>query len=105
MCFLFLSVQVLSQEILWQKTFGGVHSEYLYDVKSTPDYGFLLAGSSFSNESGNKSEKGQGDLDYFLWKMDENGGVAGGIIGEEAVRELFNNSYDYNNGTPFIHKR
>lgn len=74
------SVQVLSQEILWQKTFGGVHSEYLYDVKSTPDYGFLLAGSSFSNESGNKSEKGQGDLDYFLWKMDENGGVAGGLV-------------------------
>lgn len=65
------SVQVLSQEILWQKTFGGVHSEYIYDVKSTPDYGFLLAGSSFSNESGNKSEKGQGDLDYFLWKMYE----------------------------------
>ena len=62
-----------SQQIEWQQVLGGVHSEYLYDVKSTPDYGFLLAGSSFSEDSGNKSEKGQGDLDYFLWKMDESG--------------------------------
>lgn len=62
-----------AQEIQWQQVLGGVHSEYLYDVKATPDYGFLLAGSSFSDESGNKSGKGQGNLDYFLWKMDESG--------------------------------
>ena len=62
-----------AQSIEWQQVLGGIHSEYLYDVKSTPDYGFLLAGSSFSEDSGNKSEKGQGDLDYFLWKMDESG--------------------------------
>ena len=62
-----------AQEIEWQQVLGGVHSEYLYDVKATPDYGFLLAGSSFSEDSGNKSGKGRGDLDYFLWKMDESG--------------------------------
>lgn len=62
-----------SQEIEWQQVLGGIHSEYLYDLKATPDYGFILAGSSFSADSGNKSEKGQGDLDYFLWKMDEAG--------------------------------
>ena len=33
------------------------------------------------------------------------GGILGSFLGEDAVRELFNNSYDYNNGTPFIHKR
>lgn len=52
---------------------GGVHSEYLYDLKATPDYGFLLVGSSFSGKTGNKTNTGQGDLDYFLWKMDEQG--------------------------------
>jgi len=68
-----LSPLIYSQEIQWQQVLGGIHSEYLYDLKATPDYGFLLAGSSFSGESGNKSDKGQGDLDYFLWKMDESG--------------------------------
>ena len=62
-----------SQSIEWQQVLGGAHSEYLYDVKATPDYGFLLAGSSFSGKTGNKAEAGQGDLDYFLWKMDESG--------------------------------
>src|SRR5690606_20204165 len=71
--FLIPLFQAYSQEIQWQQVLGGVHSEYLYDLKATPDYGFLLAGSSFSEDSGTKSEKGQGDLDYFLWKMDESG--------------------------------
>lgn len=65
--------KVNSQAIEWQQVLGGAHSEYMYDVKATPDYGFLIVGSSFSEKSGNKSEKGQGDLDYFLWKMDESG--------------------------------
>jgi len=67
------SVSVRSQKIEWQQVLGGAHSEYLYDVKATPDYGFLLAGSSFSGKTGTKTEAGQGDLDYFLWKMDESG--------------------------------
>ena len=68
-----LSPLIYSQEIQWQQVLGGIHSEYLYDLKATPDYGFLLAGSSFSGESGNKTDKEKGDLDYFLWKMDESG--------------------------------
>lgn len=62
-----------AQDIEWQQVLGGIHSEYLYDVKATPDYGFLLAGSSFSGTTGNKSGESRGDLDYFLWKMDESG--------------------------------
>lgn len=71
--FFFFAFFSLAQDIEWQQVLGGVHSEYLYDLKATPDYGFVLAGSSFSADSGNKSGKGQGDLDYFLWKMDESG--------------------------------
>lgn len=64
---------VFGQSIDWEKTIGGNKSEYLHDMKATPDFGFILAGSSFSEDSGNKTEKGKGDLDYFLWKMDEEG--------------------------------
>ncbi len=64
-----------AQEVLWEKSFGGKQSEYLLDVVPTADYGFLLAGSSLSDKSGNKDNKGQGDLDYWLWKMSERGDI------------------------------
>lgn len=70
---LLLFSSIYSQDIEWQQVIGGAHSEYLYDLKATPDYGFLLVGSSYSDNSGNKTEKGKGDLDYFLWKMNEKG--------------------------------
>src|SRR5690606_21790367 len=62
-----------SQKVIWEKTIGGAHADYLFDMVPTLDYGFLLAGSSLSDKSGLKSQKGQGNLDYFLWKMDKNG--------------------------------
>lgn len=62
-----------SQKVVWKKTIGGAHSEYLFDMVPTLDYGFLLAGSSLSGKSGLKAQKSQGNLDYFLWKMDKNG--------------------------------
>lgn len=62
-----------SQDILWEKSYGGKHSEYLFDAQATADYGFILAGSSLSNKTGNKSDNNNGDLDYWVWKMDEKG--------------------------------
>lgn len=73
--FLLSATLVFSQDILWEKSYGGKHAEYLYDAIPTPDYGFILAGSSVSGKNGNKDEKNNGDLDYFLWKMDENGNL------------------------------
>ncbi len=70
---IFFTSTIHSQEILWEVTLGGEHSEYLYDMQGTPDYGFILAGSSLSEDSGNKEEAGKGDLDFLLWKLDENG--------------------------------
>jgi hypothetical protein len=43
------------------------------DVIPTPDYGFILAGSSLSKKTGNKTEDNRGNLDYWIWKMDEKG--------------------------------
>lgn len=62
-----------SQDILWEKSYGGEHGDYLFDAVPTPDYGFILAGSSLSKKSGNKTEDNRGDLDYWVWKMDEKG--------------------------------
>jgi len=62
-----------AQEILWEKSYGGLHADYLTDMQPTADYGFLIAGSSLSNKSGNKSDDNKGNLDYWIWKMDENG--------------------------------
>lgn len=70
---LFFSIQIYSQDILWEKSYGGKHAEYLFDAIPTPDYGFILAGSSISNKSGNKSDESKGNFDYWLWKMNEHG--------------------------------
>lgn len=65
--------QGYGQKVLWEKTIGGEHSEYLFDMVPTLDYGFILAGSSLSDKTGLKKQKGAGNLDYFLWKMDKYG--------------------------------
>ncbi len=62
-----------SQDILWEKSYGGIHSDYLFDAQPTADYGFILAGSSLSNKTGNKTDDNSGDLDYWIWKMTEKG--------------------------------
>jgi hypothetical protein len=62
-----------SQDILWEKSFGGKHAEYLFDVQPTADNGFILAGSSLSGKTGLKTEANNGDLDYWVWKIDEEG--------------------------------
>ena len=71
----FCAFTVQSQDILWEKSYGGKHAEFLFDAIPTPDYGFILAGSSISNKNGNKSDNNQGDLDYWVWKMDDKGGL------------------------------
>ena len=71
--FLFIPLFIQSQNILWEKSYGGNFADYLFDVQPTADYGFILAGSSLSDKSGTKEEDNQGDLDYWVWKMDENG--------------------------------
>lgn len=71
--FILLSVFTYSQDILWEKSYGGIHADYLFDAQPTADYGFILAGSSLSNKTGNKTDDNHGDLDYWIWKMNEKG--------------------------------
>jgi len=70
-----ISLSVSAQDILWDKSYGGLHADYLFDAKPTQDYGFILAGSSISDKSGNKQDKSFGNMDYWVWKMDQNGSL------------------------------
>ncbi len=71
--------------ILWQKNLGGSLSDFAFNVIQTVDGGYLVAGSSFSNDGdvvGN-----QGFYDYLVVKLDSAGNVlwskSFGGVGEE----------------------
>jgi len=70
---LLLAIQHQAQDILWEKTLGGKHAEFLNDAIATPDYGFIVAGSSLSKKAGTTSKTNNGDFDYFIGKIDEHG--------------------------------
>nr|WP_322622862.1 T9SS type A sorting domain-containing protein [uncultured Flavobacterium sp.] len=72
-CALLCCMTIQAQNILWEKSYGGKQAEYLLDAQPTADYGFILAGASLSKKSGNKDEENIGDLDFWIWKMDEGG--------------------------------
>ncbi|KAA9325979.1 LamG-like jellyroll fold domain-containing protein [Adhaeribacter soli] len=57
----------------WDKTFGGTDSEIAEDIIQTADGNFLLAGSSMSGISGNKTTASRGSMDIWLIKLDANG--------------------------------
>lgn len=64
-----------AQNILWENSYGGSRAEYLLDAIATPDQGYLMAGSTISNRSGDIQTDTKGDLDYWLWKMNANGEI------------------------------
>ena len=61
---------------IWEKTFGtsdGAGENILYTAIETADSGFLLGGISSGNISGDKSETGYGNFDFWIIKTDNNG--------------------------------
>jgi hypothetical protein len=60
-------------KIQWDKTIGGSGTEYIDYIKQTDDGGFVLAGSTDSNISGEKSENSRGFVDYWVVRLDANG--------------------------------
>ncbi|WP_158267548.1 GEVED domain-containing protein [Adhaeribacter arboris] len=60
-------------EKIWDKRFGGILDEELRASVQTSDGGYLLAGKSFSNKSGNKTQNSQGSSDYWIVKTDADG--------------------------------
>lgn len=58
---------------IWDRRFGGDNDDYLYEVRSTADGGFLLGGYSFSGISGDRTQSNRGQCDYWIVKIDANG--------------------------------
>lgn len=64
--------------IQWQKTIGGNRLDVLRSIKQTDDGGYIVAGSSYSGVSGEKTEPSRGinaTLDYWILKLDANGAI------------------------------
>ncbi|MCH7965298.1 MAG: T9SS type A sorting domain-containing protein [Bacteroidetes bacterium] len=63
-CSLFLSY-VLTAQVTFQKTFGGMSTDYAYSVQQTKDEGYIIAGYTLSF--------GEGNRDAYLIRTDVNG--------------------------------
>ncbi|HYK45000.1 MAG TPA: T9SS type A sorting domain-containing protein [Parafilimonas sp.] len=59
----------------WDKTIGGSADDELYSVLQTNDGGYLLGGLSWSNISGEKTQKSKGYCDYWIVKVDSFGTI------------------------------
>ncbi|QMU31043.1 T9SS type A sorting domain-containing protein [Adhaeribacter radiodurans] len=62
-------------EKLWDKRYGGNLEEKLGSFSDTQGGGFLLAGSSYSGISGDKSQVSQGNNDFWLVQIDQDGNL------------------------------
>jgi hypothetical protein len=52
----------------------------LFDIEQTPDGGYVLGGSSNSSISGDKTENGKGEDDYWVVKLYGNSNLIRGLI-------------------------
>lgn len=59
--------------IQWDKTIGGSGTEYIDHIVQTGDGGYILAGSSNSRISGDKTQDSIGYYDYWVVKLDKTG--------------------------------
>jgi hypothetical protein len=62
-------------DVEWNKTIGGSGTELIDNIVQTSDGGYILAGSSDSYTSGEKSEDSRGFFDYWAVKLDKNGNI------------------------------
>ncbi|MBK8875495.1 MAG: T9SS type A sorting domain-containing protein [Bacteroidetes bacterium] len=61
--------------IEWQNTIGGNESDQLNSLAQTSDGGYILAGNSWSDISGDKTENTNGINDYWIVKTDSLGAI------------------------------
>ncbi|WP_158267494.1 T9SS type A sorting domain-containing protein [Adhaeribacter arboris] len=82
----------------WDKTFGGNNQDLLHSIQQTQDGGYILGGTSFSGQSGDKSEPNKGPLnsfgeptsDFWLLKLNAAGNkVWDKTIGGASADQLF----------------
>jgi len=62
-----------SGTIQWKKTFGGSSSDTAECIKNTLDGGYIVTGTTFSNDGDVSGNKGNGDI--WVIKINANGGI------------------------------
>jgi hypothetical protein len=74
----------------WQNTIGGSNPDLLNSVFQTTDGGYMIAGYSASDISGDKTENSNGSFDYWLVKTDDIGNIQWqNTIGGNNSEELY----------------
>jgi hypothetical protein len=58
---------------LWDKVYGGTDDEILGSIIESSDNGFIIAGTSYSGISGDKTQNVVGGSDYWIIKTDSSG--------------------------------
>ncbi|MCX2744459.1 PKD domain-containing protein [Mangrovivirga sp. M17] len=56
--------------IIWQKTYGGINTDFATSIASSADGNFYISGYSLSPISGDKSQNLKGFYDYWILKID-----------------------------------
>ncbi len=88
-----------SGNIVWQNDIGGGLDDYLYDITTTNDGGYLLAGYSSSGSTGDKSEANFGSSDYWVVKLNSSGAIVWqNSIGGSEADQLFSVSKSADGG-------
>lgn len=92
-----------SGKIQWQKSLGGSYEEYAYSIAQTEEGGYIVAGTSTSNDgdvSGHHGIVGTYLMDYWVAKLDSRGTIRwqhslGGTFIEEAysIQQIENGAY------------
>ena len=59
----------------WDRSYGGLGKDQLYNVQPTSDGGYIIAGTSDSGISGDKTENRVGNSDYWVIKTDASGNI------------------------------
>ncbi len=58
---------------IWDKRFGGLEDDFSTCMAKTADGGYVIGGYSKSNQGGDKSEPCQGNWDYWIVKINDQG--------------------------------
>lgn len=85
-------------EIIWEKKYGGSNNDIIYDIKQTADGGYIVAGSTYSNNGDVIGSHGTSDA--WILKLDNEGEIEwqktlGGQSLDEARSILETNNGDF----------
>ena len=59
----------------WDRTLGGQADEFFWDLELAHDGGYILAGNTFSDMTGNVSENNYGISDFWIVKLAADGSL------------------------------